>query len=56
MFSGGKDGRYANMQACLDAYEGKDVHMYGDNKRLCVAYTVCAIGRRPGIRNTARFP
>jgi hypothetical protein len=39
-------GYYADLKACLAAYEGRDVHMYSDGKRVCVAYTVCAIANK----------
>ena len=39
-------GYYADLKACLAAYEGRDVHMYSDGKRTCVAYTVCAIAQK----------
>jgi hypothetical protein len=39
-------GYYASLEACRAAYEGRDVHMYSDGKRLCVAYTICAIANK----------
>jgi hypothetical protein len=43
---GAGTGYYADQKACLDAYEGRDVHKYTDTKRLCVAYTICAIANK----------